>query len=175
MRRTFLALIGADTVLGLIALASGEHWLINTQIGFFTSTLVIGASMLSYARMVRQRLDAGDYTRTDQRDTLDKLEDPFELYDDETPPNTAEEPEAIREAIREEKRRLKTQRRSVAQTVRDSRPFVSFYRIGAYGALVLGFMYLQGHHLLRIVPYLIGLGVPVVVIVLMLTTRKGTA
>ena len=59
-----------------------EYWLINTQMGFIPSAFVMFGSMLSYRSMVQGRLRVGAIP-DDERDTLDTLEDPYDLYDEE--------------------------------------------------------------------------------------------
>jgi fatty acid desaturase len=169
--------IFADLVVLVVAWFAGEGWIVNTQVGFWSSALVMGASMFSYAQMVRGRLAQGDVAPSDDRDTIDTLEDPFDLYSEtseetESSESESADAETIKATIREEKARLKSQHRSVGQTLRDARPFMSLYRLGAYGVLVFGFLYLQANGLLAPLPYLIGLGVPVAVSVGVLTARQ---
>jgi hypothetical protein len=137
----------------------------------------MGASMFSYARMVQGRLAGGAVPEMDERNTLDKLEDPYDLYGEETSEEpTPEEPidaATLKATIKDEKARLKAQHRTIGQTLRDSRASMSIYRLVAYGLLVFGFFYLNGNHLFEILPYIIGLGIPTVVVVVTLMTRKG--
>jgi len=43
------------------------------------------------------------------------------------------------EVVNEEKEKQKANRRSISEVIKDTRAFLSFYRIGAYGLLVLAF------------------------------------
>ncbi len=167
-----LALV--DLALLMVAWTMGNHWMVNTQIAFITSALVMGASMFSYARMVHGRLKSGAIPDMDDRDMIDKMEDPYGVYDDTAPAETPTEadPAEIKAAIKAEKQRMKEQRRTPTQALRDSRAAMSVYRLGAYGVLLFGFFYLRGNHLLEILPYLIGLGLPIVVIVAALMMRS---
>ncbi len=169
-----VSLVAADLLLLIFALFMGRGWLVNTQVAFVTSALVMGASMLSYARMVRSRIEAGAIP-DDSRDMIDQMDDPHDLYSDDAP-KTVQEDKAdaatIKEAIKEEKRRIKEQRRSPLEALRDSRASMSIYRLGAYVLLVFGFFYLNGNKLLQPLPYLIGLGIPVVVVVVSLMRNK---
>ncbi len=164
-------LVAADVLLLVLAGSLGGHWVANTQVAYITSALVMAASMFGYRQMVHRRLEAGTVMAEDNRDTIDHLEDPFDLYGEASSghPDMQYKPNAdaptIREAIRDEKQRMKQQRRSLPEIVRDARPALSAYRLIAYGLLLFGFFYLNGHHLFLPLPYLIGLGIPVAVMV----------
>jgi len=159
-------------------LAGHRSWLYTTQIGFFSSALVIAASMVSYRRMIQKRLEYYTPPLEEERDELDKIDDPHDLYD-ETDPEKSDKTEAVSkeefvEVVKEEKAKQKAQRRSILEVIKDSRASLSFYRVGAYILLVLGFFYLNRHHYLHIPSYLFSLSVPpvIVVIILMRENRK---
>ncbi len=160
-------------------LAGHRSWLYTTQIGFFSSALVIAASMVSYRRMIQKRLEHYTPPLEEERDELEKIDDPHDLYDDETDPEKSKKTEAVSKeefvkVVKEEKAKQKAQRRSISEVIKDSRASLSFYRVGAYILLVLGFFYLNRHHYLHIPSYLFSLSVPpvIVVIILMLENRK---
>jgi len=170
MSRVLGWLIGVDALLVLLCLALGHQaWLYSTQIGFVSASLVLGASMLSYSRMVHRRIADGAVVAEDDRDDLDKMEDPYDLYGDEAA--TADAPN-LKETIRAEKQQMKQQRRSLYQTLRDSRASLSFMRLGAYLFLFAGFFYLNKNQLLHIPSYLTALSLPIIVIVGLLLTHK---
>ena len=176
IRLILLALGAGDILLLIFAAMRGGDWVINTQVGYWTSALVMGASMLSYARMVQGRLAAGMIPDTDDRDVIDRLDDPHDLYSDDLPMEEETEvspatPAEIKAAIKEEKQRRKGQKRSPLAALQDSKPFMSIYRLVSYALLIFGFFYLNGNHLLQPLPYLIGLGIPTVVIVAVLMLR----
>ncbi len=180
MRTGLIALAGMDILLLIFARAQGGHWVVNTQVAFVTSALVMGASMLSYARMVHVRLESGAIPDWDDRDVIDRMDDPHDLYGESDREDVSPVPEElsaaeIKAAITEEKKRLKAQHRSPMALLRDSRPFMSLYRLAAYGLLLFGFFYLQGNKLFAPLPYLIGLGVPIVVIVAVLMQQGKRA
>ena len=168
-------LLIVDIAVLAVAVWMQGDWLINTQIAYVTSALVMGGSMFSYANMIRQRLAAGVIPDGGDRDTIDQLEDPFDLYSEAEPSAEAEpvSAEMIKSAIHEEKTRMKAHRRSVTQGLRDSRAAMSLYRLGAYGVLIFGFFYLRGNHLFQPLPYLAGLAVPIVVIIGVLVATGG--
>ncbi len=157
-RRVVSTLLVADGVLWvLVGLLFDETTLLNTQIGFLSSALVILASMQSYRRMVDTRVAHEVITTDIDKDVIDKLEDPHDLY---SAPIETTPVEDIGSAIKEEKRRLKANRRSLGETLRDTKAALSLYRLGGYVVLILGFMYLQRHGMLSLLPYLIAIGLP---------------
>ena len=150
-------------------LAGHRSWLYTTQIGFFTSALVIAASMVSYRRMIEKRLKQGTALPDDDRDDLDKIDDPHDLYDNEKEAESeALSKEAFAKMVDEEKGKEKEQKRSISEVIKDSRASLSFYRIAAYLLLVLGFFYLNRHNYLHIPSYLFSLSVPPVIVIIML-------
>ena len=169
MRKAINALLIVDIGIVIFCFLSGQKvWLINSQIGFITSSLVMFGSILSYRSMVQGRLNVGAIP-DDNRDTLDKLEDPYDLYSEE---QKDDENKTLKEVVKEERENLKKSRRSIWQTTKDSKASLSFYRLGAYALLIMGFFYLNNNQLLDIPSYLFSLIVPPVIIVIMLMRNK---
>ena len=172
MTRTLKWLAGIDIVIILFCAVSGRmDWLYNTQIGYLSSALVLGASMFSYSQMVYRRLEEGDIVLNDDRDMLDKIEDPYDLYSEET---FLDDVQALKNTIKEEKQKMKQERRSLLQTLKDSKASLSFVRLGAYLLLFAGFFYLSSNRILHIPSYLLALTLPIVIIVGLLMTKKET-
>mgnify|MGYP005619166783 CR=1 FL=1 len=143
--------------------------LYNTQIGFFSSTLVMLGSMFSYRRMVNKRVEHEIITVDDSKDVIDKLEDPHDLYSEDI----VENPDVdIVEAVKEEKKRMKENKRSLFQALKDTRGALSLYRISAYMLLIMGFLYLNRQELLHIPSYLVSLTLPIIGIVWVLISDK---
>ncbi|ADV46013.1 hypothetical protein [Nitratifractor salsuginis] len=165
MRRTLLTLLAGDGVLLLLTLIVGDLRVIaSAQVGYWSSALVVLASFGTYRRMVQRRLEAESIPAADiDRDVIDRLEDPYDLYSEEAEETTEEK--SAREQIREEKKRLKKQRRSPAAAARDAVPAFSPWRLGAYGVLVAGFFFLNGAHLLHLGSYLLSLALPIILAV----------
>ena len=143
--------------------------LYNTQFGFISATLVMIASMISYRRMINTRVEHNVITMDDSKDVIDKLEDPYDLYSEEV---VEEKEKDLVETVKEEKKRLKENRRTLFQTLKDTKAALSVYRLGAYAVLVLGFLYLNRHGLLHVPSYILALSIPPVVIVIMLMMNK---
>ncbi len=148
----------------------------NTQIGFISSTLVMFASIISYRRMVNTRVDHNIITVDDSKDVIDKLEDPYDLYSEdivEEDELDLEEPDLVK-TVKEDRKKLKENRRTLFQTLKDTKAALSVYRLGAYVLLILGFLYLNRHELLHIPSYILALGLPPIIIVTMLLREKET-
>ncbi|MDC7243871.1 MAG: hypothetical protein PQJ44_08160, partial [Sphaerochaetaceae bacterium] len=54
-------------------------WLINTQSAFFSSIVITLGSYLGYKRNIQRRIDNAQIDE-EQPDSIDKIEDPFDLY-----------------------------------------------------------------------------------------------
>jgi hypothetical protein len=171
MKKIVKTLIALDIGLILFSLLSGNHqWLINMQIGFISSSLVMFASIISYRNMVQKRIDMGVAVAEDNRDTIDKIEDSYDLYGEDDPLHEQDKP--FKEIVLEEKRKLKQSRRSILQITKDSKAALSLYRLGAYGVLIFGFFYLNNNKFLDIGSYLFSLSLPPVVVVIILMRQN---
>jgi len=169
MRNAIVALLIVDAIIVIFCLFSTNHlWLINTQIAFVSSSMVMFGSMLSYRSMVEGRLNMGAIP-DDERDTLDVLEDPYDLYDEEI---KEDDNKTLQEVVKEERKNLKKNRRSFWQVTKDSKASLSFYRLGGYLVLIFGFFYLNNNKILDISSYLVALFIPSLVIVIMLMQKK---
>ena len=168
--RLLKTLVIVDIVVILISIIFFDiKTLYNTQVGFISAALVIIASMISYSRMVNTAVEHNVVTMDDSRDVIDRMEDPYDLYSEEI---VDEEERSLVETVKEEKKRLKGNKRTFSQTIKDSKAAFSFYRLGAYVILVLGFLYLNRHGLLHVPSYILALSIPPMVIVITLVMNK---
>ena len=164
------ALAIADIIIMILStLFFDIQMLWNTQIGFMSASLVMLASMKSYKRMVDARVESNIITIDDTRDTIDKLEDEHDLYSEEI---VEDDTVDIRDAMKDEKAHMKKNRRTLAETIRDTKAALSLNRIGAYVVLILGFFYLNRHGLLMAPAYILALTVPMLVVVFVLLSNK---
>ena len=171
MKEIVVVLLFIDLIIALLIYFLGaEYWLVNSQVAFISSSLVMLGSMQSYKSMVKGRLGVGA-TPDDERDTIDKLEDPYDLFDDELKKEEEEE-KTLQEIVKEERANLKKNRRSILQATKDAKASFSFYRLGAYALLVFGFFYLNSNHFLKLMPYLIFLTLPMFIIIVMLIKQS---
>lgn len=169
-RKILTVLVTVDLLLLIISIIFFDmKVLYNTQIGYITSTLVMVASIVSYRRMVNARVKHNIVTMDDSKDVIDKLEDPYDLYSEDV---IDEEEKDFAQTVKEEKKKLKENRRTVFQTIKDTKAALSIYRLGAYAVLILGFLYLNRHDILHIPSYIISLGIPSVILVWVLLKEK---
>ena len=122
-----------------------------------------------YRCMVDARVENNIITIDDTRDTIDKLEDVHDLYSEEIVEDDSVD---IRDAVKDEKLRMKKNRRSLSETLRDTKAALSLNRIGAYVILILGFFYLNRHEYLVAPAYILALTVPMLVVVFVLLSNK---
>jgi len=165
-------LLLVDLLLLVFSIAfGGELWIYNTQVGFISATLIMIASVISYRRMVNTRVEHGIVTMDDSKDVIDKLEDPYDLYSEEVKEEESDD-RKFAEVVKEEKKKLKENRRTLFQVLKDTKAALSLYRLGAYAFLILGFLYLNRHALLHIPSYIVALSIPPVIIVTILIRNK---
>lgn len=169
MTNTIKWLLVIDIAIILLCLTIGENnWLYSTQISFWSSSLVIGASMLSYQRVVFRSLENGAAIPDDDRDMLDKMEDPYNLYGEDEPIESTDSSESA-----EFQEKTKPAHRTTLEALKNSKGALSFYRLGSYILLFIGFFYLSSNEILHIPSYLISLALPIIIIVTLLMTKDG--
>ena len=132
---------------------------INLQIAFLSSLFIILGSMYAYRKMVNKQVENEEYE--EQRDILDTIEDPHELYD-ETPTNEASVEELdLKAIVKEEKKKIKIV--NFKDIKKGSSAGFSLFRLIPYLFLVLGFIALKNNELLNIAIYLPSLLVGIVI------------
>ena len=161
MKRTIKLFIFSEIAIFSLWLYSYTFFL-NFQIAFLSSVLILLGSTYSYKRLVDNRVASED--RPDDTDLVDKLDDPFDLYSEEisSVPMDAEDLD-LKTVVQEEKKRLKENKQTLKNTAKSTPALVSIFRVVPYLFLVLGFIGLNNNGLLSLVPFLVGLGVGVVV------------
>ncbi len=159
-----------DIALAIFAIVVYDSlWLLNTQVAFLGSLFVILASFLSYRKNVQNRLsnfqNTDDKILSDDRDKVDEIDDPFDLYSEyEEVPQEELTTEKIKEIIQDEKSKIK--KNSFKNTIFSATGFISIYRIAGYAFLIFGFFALNNNKIFLPIPFLIGLGVvPISVLV----------
>ena len=132
---------------------------INIQIAFLSSFLIIVGSSFAYKKMVNTKLEAN--MQEDDRDILDIIEDPHELYDDLEINNAPADELDLKAIVKEERKKIKTlSADSIKQGLKGG---VSLFRLLPYLFLVLGFISLANNQLLDIAIYLPSLLIGIVV------------
>lgn len=113
-------------------LQGNNIWMLNSQVAFISSLAIVGGSFLSYRGHINKR--AGAINAYDDRDEVDKIDDPYDLYGEDH-----EELEKL--DIKEEKKRIN--RDSMKNLFKHGGAYVSLYRIIGYVVLIAGFMWLN--------------------------------
>lgn len=154
MRKLIYRLLLVKLIFALVLFVQGYwYWLLNFELAFFASMFIIFGSFSGYKRMVQRRIDAGEGL---DKTLLEKIEDPYELFEDE-PLQTEVEPD-LKEVIKEEKKRLKQNKETFKKTVKSTTGILSPWRFIPYIFLVLSFIALNNNHILDIFAFLMGLG-----------------
>jgi len=122
---------------------------INAQVAYLSALLVIVGASLAYKKMVDKKVDAKSSEA--ERDILDTIEDPHELYEEDVNEAPVEELD-LKTIVKEEKAKIKTF--SVKNMKHGARGSVSVFRIVPYIFLVLGFIALENNNLLDLTAYL---------------------
>lgn len=124
--------------------------MISFLVATFSSMLIVMGSLYAYRNMIQSRV--GDVELDDIKDSIDMLDDPYDLYEEERTNEVAD----IKAMIKEEKARQKSN--IIQNTTQNASAMVSVYRLIPYAFLILGFIALNNSHTLSILPYLVGLG-----------------
>ena len=122
----------------------------NVQVASLSSFLVIIGASFAYKRMVDSKVSSESYE--EDRDLLDEIEDPYELYSDKPINEAPAEELSLKEIVKEEKAKIKTfSFKSIKHGAKGS---VSLYRIVPYLFLILGFIALKNNEILTLSYYL---------------------
>lgn len=123
---------------------------LNVEIAFLSAFLIILGSSFAYRKMVHSKIDTNQYE--DERDLLDRIDDPYELYDNKEPNQTPAQELDFKQIVKEEKAKIKTfSLKNVKYGLRGSS---SMIRIVPYLFLILGFIALKNNGLLELTYYL---------------------
>ena len=164
--------IGASVFLILLSVVMGGKWLINTQVAFICSMIIIFASFLSYKGMIEKRLENGEIP--DERDELDKIDDKFRLFDED---EDIEEKELTKEEFvklyKEERKKSSGIKQTFSNLFKSGRGVFNPFRLIAYALLCISMLVLVRNELFSAIPFLVGIGaVPISSLVLGFVLRK---
>lgn len=153
MRTTVLQSIKIFLFFELLVVATSLYsylLFLNVQVAFASSFFIIIGSAYAYKKMVSSKADSGEYA--EERDLLDKIEDPHELYVHEKPEEQSEEVLDFKEIVKEEKAKIKTL--SLKNMKYGARGSLSLFRVVPYIFLILGFIALKNNAVLELKFYL---------------------
>jgi hypothetical protein len=130
----------ADIILICISFFLGGTWLLNTQVAFICSILIVFASFISYKGMVEKKLDAGDFE--EPRDLIDEIGDPHELFEEEKEKEKTLNKEEFQEIYRQEREKQKKSKKTFKNLFQSWSGALGIYRLLAYVLLFLAILIL---------------------------------
>lgn len=167
MKKFFIILFLLDFILVLYLVLNKESiYLLNTQIALIASLFITSGSFFGYKKLVLKRLK--NYENSEDRDAIDKIEDPYELYSEV---KNEKEIDA-KELFEEEKKRIKGFKRSILNFVSTSSAFLSIYRVLGYIVLIVSVLVLMDKKIFDPIYFFIGLSiVPISALIFMISKR----
>ncbi len=141
----------------------GKIWLINSQVAFISSLLITLSSFRSYQKLVQSRSSEYQDEKINQRDELDKIDDPYELHDEID----------FKEVIKKERKKITNFKNSVINLKNSSISAFSPLRLGSYLFLFVLFLYLVKQDIFSVIPYMIGLFIVPIVSIASLLMQKS--
>jgi len=133
-------------------------WLLNTQIAFFATSLIVIGSFVGYSNMVRRQIENGNVGE----DILKKYDDKFELYEDEDKINE--------KALNEYKKKKLKWYEALLFSFKGG---FNLIRILGYVFLIAGFLWLKNKNLFDTFSFLFGVSVvPAVSLVYLYLSAK---
>jgi hypothetical protein len=154
-----IKLIIFSEILIIITLFFSFSFFINLQIAFLSSLFVILGSTYAYKKMVNTQVSSD--TLSEKRDLLDEIEDPHELYEEDSINYAPVEELDLKAIVKEEKKKIKTF--SFDSIKKGAKGSTSLIRLTPYLFLVLGFIALKNNEMLNLAVYLPSLLVGIVV------------
>ena len=142
--RLFICYFALWLALSVVGKFISNQFFISSQISFFASLIILTASFFAY----KNRINSGLENARDE--ILAKIEEEDDEDEEILPQNEAKEL-----SLKDEKARLKKQKFSF----KDKSYVAAFmpYRLVAYAALFLGFLFLRNENLLNVPGFLVGL------------------
>ena len=151
-----------DLCIAIYALVFQNNlWFLNSQVAFISSLFITIATFLSYKRNIQHRISNLDLSQSndlEQRDKIDEIDDPYDLYTEyEEIPENELTAEKIKEIINYEKSKVK--KNTFKNTLFSAGGFLSLYRVLGYVILIFGFFALNNNHVFMPLGFIVGLGV----------------
>jgi len=177
--RSFLTLFGVIDLLLIVSISLTLGWnaLLNTQVGAFSALLIAIGSYWGYRNMIDRKAKQLEEAIIHDPDELDKIDDPYELFEEEHEEvaSSGEEKnheKSAKELYSDEKARLK-QTSSVKALSKSFGAVIAPFRLISYLLLILGFVGLNETGRLELLPYLLGISVmPLSVTIAAFKARK---
>lgn len=146
-----------DMVLIALSLYIGGAWLLNTQVAFICSMLIVFGSFYSYKSMVEQKLHKGDFG--DDRDLLDSIDDKHELFEESESKTEEISAQEFKKIYKEERARLGGTKRSFANLFKSWSGALGIFRILAYVVLFISILVLIRKGFFDPLAFIVGISV----------------
>lgn len=154
IKKTILFIVLLHIPVALLSVISTSVFA-SFEVAMLSGAMITMGSLYAYRNMIRSKVSEVDLD--DHIDSIDMMDDPYDLYEDERDLEIAD----VKEMIKAEK---KLQKQAIIEnTVKNSGAWVSAYRLIPYAFFALGFITLQNNQMLQLLPYLIGLGYGIVI------------
>lgn len=140
-----------DVFLIIFSLYMGGVWLVNTQGGFISSMVIILGSFYGYKKIIEKKTEYFDEKLDEDRDLVDKILDPNELWEEE------EEPK---------KTKFESIKTSFKNTKNYSLGFLSPYRLFGYVVLIGLCFFLVKQNIFNPLAFFVGLSSTIVLILI---------
>ncbi len=148
---------GAYLFLVVLSLFMGGLWLINTQVAFICSMIIILASFFSYKGMIEKRLERGEIG--DDRELLDTIDDKYGLYDsDEEIKDKELSKEEFAKLYKEQRAKNRGMKQTFTNLFKSGRGLFNPIRLLSYALLCVAILFLIRHELFSAIPFLVGVG-----------------
>jgi len=155
--------LGTSLFLIVLSLFMGGLWLINTQVAFISSMIVIFASFFSYKGMIEKRLENGEIP--EDRDELDKIDDKFRLFEEEEFDKELSKDEFVK-YYKTQRKKSSNIKQSLLNLFKSGRGIFNPFRLMAYALLCIAMLFLIKNSLFSAVPFLVGIGaIPISIII----------
>jgi len=152
MVKRAISIFGVSELLILSFTLFSQAAFANVQVAFLSAFFVIVGSSYAYKRMVNTKVSSQEEALSPERELLDTIEDPHELYDEEPLNEAPAEELDLKAIVKEEKAKIKTF--SFKSMKHGARGSVSLFRIVPYIFLILGFIALKNNEILLLSFYL---------------------
>lgn len=125
------------------------------EIAMLSGAMITMGSLYAYRNMIDAKV--GDVDPEDHKDSIDMMDDPYDLYEEEREGEIAD----VKELIKAEK---ELQKKAILKnTVKNGSAWISVYRLIPYAFFALGFIALENNHMMHLLSYLVGLGYGIVI------------